>query len=78
MARRFEATSRTYLSRNGHPDLLRTGERASLCGEPTPVVADVARLAAIGFQGARDLDTGLPDTADWWSVKVSEADRYGG
>jgi nucleoside-diphosphate-sugar epimerase len=55
-----------FAEKLGRPDLLRVGERAVREGEPTLVVADVARLAAIGFPGARDIDTGLSETADWW------------
>lgn len=62
----------TFADRLGHRALLRVGGRPDGPDEKPLVVANVERLAAIGFRPEYNLETGLDHTADWWLANAKQ------
>jgi nucleoside-diphosphate-sugar epimerase len=63
----------SFAEKMGRPDLLRIGAKPDNPGEATLVVADVRRLASTGFQPSFDLQSGLADTARWWTTSAARS-----
>ena len=57
--------ARLVAEATGRPDLLRLGGLERRADDPAEIVADVTRLAALGWAPVVDLEAGVRDTVAW-------------